>query len=422
MTYENIQFNKAHFTNAGEYFYLFDDTHDSLFVKLQDGTIAFSYPLLTPLVRAITSCEYDGFYFWTLETPSTYDVTIKKWRVTEDNYCELIKQLDFVDDAANRYVSTAFTLEHYRTTFNTTVSGGAGYVDLVKYADKVDAGNIITLGPNTNGEYEEVTVTGTISGTLVGLTFFTEYTYEVGDSICFNKNLWLFSDWQGVVNDGALYKINPDNGEIIDRFDDNEYKNVTCCTFAYVTKARHVGNIDALFYIKSNTLKFLNTDDLSYYTTMLIDNIRANGTTVIPVYDLVIKNNTAYRLQLRARYPHTDTGADTDYVFTDPAGDLGPYNYVLSPIRNVIDSFVLDAYPAILPANGVNIAQVRAAVKDQYGLDLAFKPVSFGDDDSYGFMKNILSYTWADGVARNYYNSGIQPRTVTLSATMSQYD
>ena len=408
MAYENIKFSKPHFTFADGYFYMFDDTTDVLFATIQDGTVAFSYPLLTPLARAITSAEYDGFYFWTLETPSTYDVTIKKWQI-ENNYCKLVKQFDFVDDAANRYVSTAFTLEHYITTFNTTVSGGADYVDLTKYNNKLESGNVLTLGPNSNGQYEEVTVTGTISETVSGLTFFTEHTYQEGDPICFNKNLWLFSNWQGTTNDGSLYKINPENGEIRDRYDDNEYKSVGACTFAYITGARHIGSVDALFYIKLNTLKFMNPDDLSYYTTMTIDNLQANMTTVIPVFDLVIKDNTVYRLQLRTMY------YESDYTWST-------YNYSVSPIRRYVDSFVLDAYPAILPANGYNISQVRGAVKDQYGLVLPSKPVYFYDDDDYGFMQNTISYTGPDGVARNYYKAGIEARTVTITAVATQYD
>ena len=342
MAYENIKFSEPHFTSAGDYFYMFDDTYDTLFAKTQDGTKAFSYPLSDVLVRNITSCEYDGFYFWTLETPGTYDVTIKKWQVI-NNYCQLIDQFDYVDDADNRYVSSAFTLEHYITTFATTISGGADYVDLARYADVVEPGNILVLGPNSNGEYEEMTVTGTINSTRVGLTFLLDYDYEEGDPICFNKALWLFSDWQGDVNDGSLYKINPLNGDVIERFDDNEYKDVDCCTFADVNGAKHIGRKDVLFYIKGTTLKFLNTDDLSFYTTMIVDNLRANMTTVIPVYDLIVKDNSIYRLQDRIMLNESDYSWST-------------YNYAVSPIRSYIDSFVLSAYPAIIPSNGVNVA------------------------------------------------------------------
>lgn len=419
MAHENIEFDDPHFTSSGEYFYKFDDTYDALFAKLQDGRTAFSYPLLTPLTRVITSAEYDGFYFWTLETPGTYDITIKKWRITEDYYCELVKQFDFVDDAGDRYVSSAFTLEHYVTAFNTTISGNSTYIDLANYADKVTPGDVITLGPNSNGEYEEVTATGTltVSGTEIGLTFFTYYDYQAGDKICFNSNLWVFSDWAGVVDDGngALYKINPDTGEVKDRYDSNIYKNVTAATFATIWSAKHVGIRDVLFYIKSNTLSFLNTEDLSYYTTMLIDNLKANGSTVIPVLDLVVTNETVYRLQQSARYPHTTTGADTDYSWST-------YNYVLSPIRNYIDSFVLGAYPAILPANAVNQTAVTATVKDQYGLDISFKPTYFYDDDTVGFMQYLIAYTDSNGIATNWYRSGIEPREVTLAATISQDD
>ena len=46
MANENIAFPYQHFAFADGLFYLFDHTYNTLFAKLQDGEIAYSYPMI----------------------------------------------------------------------------------------------------------------------------------------------------------------------------------------------------------------------------------------------------------------------------------------------------------------------------------------------------------------------------------------
>lgn len=409
MAYENIRFNYRHLIIRDSYFYKFDHVNDVLYRYIQDGRTAFSFPFISGVLDyEVRSAEYDGFHFWTLEDSGTYNIRIKKW-YTEDNYCILEDTIDFIANTQHNYQSYAFAIEHYLNTLSTTVSAGAEYLVLDERINYLDAGDVLKLGPNVDGKHEYVTVTGTIGGYTVGINFFTEYTYVAGDKASCSKNIWMFNDYDGLVNTGALYKFKP-NGTYITHYGDAEYKGVTSCTFGKVTKAAHIGRKNVLLYNKADVLKFLDVDSMSVLTSMVMDNLQSNGTTVIPIEDMSLVSNTLYRLQIRCIAPHPTTAATTDYAW-------GTYNYVKSPIRNFIDSISISAYPKILPANGVNTTFVTAIVKDQYGGPYGEGPVLFTDDDDIGYINEPLSYTWGDGIARVYYKAGLDVRTVNIEAT-----
>ena len=150
-----------------------------------------------------------------------------------------------------------------------------------------------------------------------------------------------------------------------------------------------------------------------YYGVMNIDNVRANGSTIITVYDMSIVGDSMYRLQDEATY----YGSDNDWG--------AQYNYQVSPIRPFIDFITVGTSPDILPATGRNISQVTAVVLDQYGEGAINKPVHFTDDDSIGFITIPDVYTdyfHGTGEAKTNYMSGVAIRLVTVEGTATQYD
>lgn len=158
---------------------------------------------------------------------------------------------------------------------------------------------------------------------------------------------------------------------------------------------------------------FYPSATIPYYGTMIIDNIRVDTVTVISVYNAAVYGKTLYRLQDEATY----YGTDNDW------GSL--YNYQISPIRSFLDSIVVTAYPTIVPANGYNVIDVEAVVKNQYDEGVVDKPVHFTDDDSVGYVTITPVYTdifFGTGKAETYYKSGIVPATVTIEGTATQYD
>lgn len=416
MAYENIKLLEQNMVVVDRCFYTFDSTHNYVLKVTSDGELDFLYPIVNCVLgKEVKSLEYDGFYFWSLQegTLSSYDVSIKKWEI--DNYCFKLKdEIDLVGDLSNRYDSDAFTVEHYHTSFFSTVCSGSNYVEMDDYCDDsviVSSGTVLVLGPNSNGYYEEVTVTGSLSDTKAGLLSNILYSYEEGDDINFNKYVWLFNNYNGVDTVGSLYKFDSNSGSYIERFDDGEYKNINACTFNKISDISHVGVIHSLIYVKSNNLKFLNvySDPFSFYCVMNMDNVKSNGFDIINIYDLCVCRGSVYRLQKEAMY------YGSDYLWTN-------YNYQLSPLRNFIDSITVGAYPTILPATGVNKSDVTASVHDQYSEPIKYKPVLFYENDDVGYMTLSEAYTDEYGLAISYYIAGIVPAIVVITAIATQYD
>jgi len=397
MAYENIQFRKPNMTAVDGYFYMLDEGKDALIQKVDDGLISFTYPLSDTISNTVKSLEFDGINFWSLEG----NAIVKRWQI-ENNICNLKDTFDL------GYSSEAFSIEHYHTSLSATVSGGDDIIQVNNYYDTVISGGVtLTLGPNSSDQYEDAVVSS-VSGTNITVTSGTQYSYDVGDEVNFYLHLWVFNS----DSSGSLCKIDARTGSLLDQYSDSEYDDVKACTFDRINSVFD-SNVDALIYVKSTNLKFVNIDTLNNYGVMLMDNLRQNGSTVIPIYDLAISGNTVYRLQNEATY----YGADNGW------GSL--YNYQASPVRPFIDSIVVTAYPKILPANAHNATEIIALVSDQYGNGSVYKPVSFTDDDDVGFITINPVYTdyfFGTGKAITYYKAGVTVRTVNIEGTVTQYD
>ena len=107
------------------YFYVFDYRQDNIIVKTDDGNTAFSYPLDTALGSPqVTSTEFDGVYFWSLQNqePGADDIEIRQWKI--DNFvAKLQNTFTYTNSGSHKYDSIAFSVEHYHDTFGNTVSG-----------------------------------------------------------------------------------------------------------------------------------------------------------------------------------------------------------------------------------------------------------------------------------------------------------
>lgn len=401
MGYDNINFRKPNMTITGGYFYMMDDSWDSLVEKVDDGDISFTYPLSVLITSTVTSLEHDGINFWSMQN-ITGGVSIKRWQI-ENSIVELKDTFDFTPN----FVSETFTVEHYHDTLASGVTASGTVIYLNNYISIVSSGISLTLGPNSSNQYEEVDV-NTVSGSAIILISGTQNSYDSGDSVNFYNHLWIFNSY----GNGTLHKVDAYIGSNIITYSGSEYDNTTACTFARVT-GPFSSAVDALVYEKDANLKFLNINTMSLYESMIMDNLRADGVTHIKVYDLAIYGKTVYRLQDEAAY----YGVNNDW------GAL--YNYQISPIRSFVDSIVVTAYPTIVPANGYNVLEVTAVVKDQYDEGIVYKPVYFTDNDPIGYITINPAYTdifFGTGKTTTYYKSGTVPATVTIEGTATQDD
>lgn len=415
MAYENIRLRKKNCVIIDGYFYMIDEDTDSLIVKTDDGTHAFSYPLDTTISNQVVSLEYDGRNFWSLENPGSGKVIIRRWYIY--NYvCKLRNTFDTSSwGAGHTCSSNAFTVEHYHETFADAEVAGSSILS-ISDGTKLSSGMTVTLGPNAFGQTEEFSVsTATTDSVTINGT--TTHDYGIGDPITFYKNIWMFNNYNGTDSStGALYKINAYTGAYMSKSAGGEYKDVYACTFYDVSDVG-TGWGNAICYIKASNMIFLNPDDLtSSFGSMSLDNIQNDQATVITVYDVSIDGSNVYRLQMKATY------GSTTYTWST-------YNYQLSTLNSFINSISLRADPAIIPANGVNVSEVTAVVKDQFNQPVVSKLVYFSDDDTNGYMYStdpehdngtVSKNTDGNGVAVVGYKAGITAREVKLTATCQQ--
>jgi len=405
MTYENIKFNKDHCVVRNGYFYYIDELNNVLYQKASDGLAVFTYPIIDIVGSPVKCMGFDGRYFWALqEGPTSQDITIKKYY--EVNYVIHLKEtLEFYNDPDHSFDVDTFTLEFYNTTLSGAVSKNDTSIVISNYTERAVPGTVVTLGPNSKGDYEDVTVTGTLSDSqTLGLDFFIEHDYAGGVPVYFATNLWLLNKYAfKVYDDGALYKVNLPKKEIESITVDADFAAITASCFYTTFTDSYV------LLAWENSLRFLNLNTLVVDKTMVLDNIKVDKATIIPIVALQLDGDTLYRLQRSATY----FGVDNDF---------STVNFQPSPMRPFVDSVSIDVLPKILPANGINVADVEAVVKDQYGAPIQIKPVVFEDSDEVGFITIKDVYTNLVGTAKTYYKAGIVPNTVFLMVTATQYD
>ena len=410
MAYENIRFRKQNLVMVDGYFYSMDEDVDAITLKTDDGTVAFSYPLSSTITDTVISLEYDGRNFWSLENTDIDQMTVKRWYI--HNYvCSLRDTFDFIPNGSHKYSSNAFTIEHYHTTFSDYEGAGSSVLSVTD-SSHISSGYTIVLGPNNNGQIEEVSVSSTGVG-IVNINGATQYNHESGTPISFYTNIWLFNDYSGISTDtGALYKFSAYTGSLVNYYPSGSFKDIGACSFFDMASV-YGADSNAICYVKGTNMIFLNPADLdNSYGSMTMDNIESDQATNIEIYDFTIEGANVYRLQRKATY-YGSTGEFADNT----------YNYQLSSLNTFITSISLSANPAILPANSggsSSTSDITAIVKDQFNLPVAGRLVYFTEDDPAGFVNPTNANTDSNGIATTIYTAGTSAREVRLTSTAQQ--
>lgn len=305
--------------------------------------------------------------------------------------------------------SDAFTVENYTTTLASgiSVSDDGLYID--EHYNTAASGTEVAVGPNTNGEFEYKTVSTVSGGKIYTETPFTT-EFVVGANVELDGTVFVFNNASfDSMSDGSLYKFLPSDFSFIEYINDTEYDNILSSTFAKELSGVFSSVTSAVAYVKSTNLKLMDVDNLSNVEFMIMDNIRTDTITVIPVYDVSFGVDTVYRLQDEATYYEVDNAWST-------------YNYQVSPVRSFVDSMTVDATNKIVNSDGFSIVEILSTVFDQYNNPIFNKLVFFEDDDAFGYMTISPAYTQLNGVAYSYYRAGISPAHVTITATATQND
>jgi len=414
---ENIKLRKRNFTVVDGYFYTIDEDQDNLLQKTDDGNTSFSYPLDTALGAAedIYSLEHDGVYFWSLGYSSATARILRRWKV--DNFvCKLQQSitLNSANYPGHNFDSQAFSIEHYHDTLPNPVSSGSSSIGLTTYSghSSLYAGLTLHLGPNTNGDEEDVVI-NTITAGGATLNNPVQHDYLAADDVNYYTNIWVFNDYNGLSsNVGALYKFDR-TGAYVSKEASGAYLDVQAATFFKVDSFSEFGPVDTLAYVKNSNTLFINVLDVSlpFYGSMVMENIQSDEATILPVYDLAMYGDNVYRLQ-----KGPDGGGGETW---------SNYSYELSSLTGFVTSIALSADPAIIAANLSSTSTITATVRDQFWEPIASRAVTYSvSDPGGGTDATIISpnpkNTNSEGVSSAILLSGNAASEVTVTAVVEQ--
>lgn len=425
---KNIRLINPNMVRVNGYFYSFNEETDVMIQKADDGTLAFSYPLDTPITQEVSSLEHDGESFWTMENISataSAGFRIRRWVI--ENFVMVLQQtFTFASNANDTFESKAFTVEHYdgfltsgavenTTTFN--VSFDPSIFTLIT------PGTNLFLGPSTKpgfvGETERVTVTSTSSGNQITVSAPLSNGFLSGNSVTFSKNLWFFNQhYQTTTNVGAVYKASALDGSVLLRDQGGAYKDINAATYTELdsfTGTLAANNKPYLVFVRTTNLLFVNVLDsnLPIELSALQNNLSVDTTLVFEVYDMGIEDQTIFRLQLKFNINGTESTETT-------------YNYQLATFRPFPTAIALTAVPAILPADsGASTSLITATVTDQYGLPFVKSPAATiqfsttGGGTGSGLSNTGQIALDGNGQATVTYTTGNTAGLVTISATVT---
>jgi hypothetical protein len=373
---ENVRLKDGNFARVDGYFYSFDEQTDTMVQKTDDGTLAFAYPLDTPIPRQVIDLTYDGESWWTMEhisgTPSAGFV-IKRWIIA--NFVMVLQQtFTFATDSNDTFESDAFAIETYEGTI---LAFGGETSDQLKVSfppdvfAQITSGTTLFLGPSSKetptdftGEFLRVTASSTDPiQSLITLTSEKSVGFLTGDKVVFSKHIWLFNqNFLQETGTGALYKINLLDGNILSRTKGGAFKDIDASDFVDLTGV-FSGSLEDfnlpsyLIFIRTNNLLFIDVLDSQLTTSLssIQNNLSPATTEVYTVFDLAIEGDTFFRLQQKFNINGTESTSTT-------------FNYQLATFKPFPTAIALSAVPAIIPADSNSTSLVTAVVTDQYAL------------------------------------------------------
>ncbi len=462
MARENVRLTDGNFTSDGTYFYSMLDGSQVLQQKVDDGSVAFTYPLDTQKANPIKELEWDGVYFWSLETKGDGFI-IRKWGI-QSFICIQISKFEFTTGATHVYDADSFAIEHYRLTLGVNDSGGGNYTVgatdiIISDTSMLVPGDQLTFVRNLANTQSRVgtlfveqrVVDSVLSATQVRLTIAMSGDPHsdgkgfrgpdvspgggeppVPDLVFVTKVLWVTNKNAPLVpGTPALYKINSFNGSNLQQFVGTEYTDIGGCTFyakydrAGITPNEYntTVNVDSgaggrqtyVLLARDSSMLFFNTDTEVFDRSLVMNNIKADTIAVWPVFDMVIAGDepdiVIYRLQLGTTFKNMSLEQE-DETFSG-----GAYSYEKQILRRVVNSIAVVAEPSIIPADGSSTATITATLRDQYNdLIPSGKTVNWSDDSGENRVSPASSSTDSFGRALTTYSAGTVETDIKITA------
>jgi hypothetical protein len=387
-----------------------------LLTKTSDGRfIPPSYPTTIEFQTQVDSLEYDGEYFWSVQTindtPNYPGWIISKWQVNESQYG--LDRLQF--KCFPGFVkANSMAVEWYKFPMRGGTDSSRDYITVsTEYEyilERIQPGYRIKLGPNNPGEIFWGTVKEVYP--YPNNPYYDPYwwvirfeeninsSYVAGEDVFLEAAIYVFD------SGGTLNILNPGTLEVMESHSSGEYLNVTGCAFTVVN---HVPNINvgmktpALFYARDMVIYCKRVSDLglTIAAQILPQQFYQNANSFIPVEELRIRNdhpddiNNYPQHYLLQREYREDRNLDVG------VSSWSTYNYVLQKLHAEPASMIVDVQPQFLTRSG--IAECSCRIMDTYNFPVPGIDVTWSHNcgsNAY-FMDATTSGTDADGYVYN---------------------
>lgn len=347
----------------------------------------------------------------TSDRPEFRSNIIRRWKIDSVNF-RLILDKTFIkeSDVDDWFDANAFAIQHTSTTFDWHTPAGTGSIE-VTTTSGLKKYDTLFLGPSSDasnyGAVEEVYV-HSVSGTTVEIKTYTgviptEWEYMEDDPITFYQDIFLFSNSRPLINaediayghettSGTLYRLDQTNyGATVDTNYNGIYQDVFVSTWNNF--------YSVISFVKGTNLLHLTSTDYELMRSQDIHLENPNTQSIIPIYDIDIKDTSIYKLQ-KSILQHGDSGDYFEITWTK-------YNYHVDTFSPYANSVALTVSERILLPAGQ--AFISLIVRDQFGVGLLGKEAWFtavGDIGGELTPSDGYMTTDADGKVSIQYDAG----------------
>lgn len=399
MAYENVRLSDGNLCTDREHLYVasFDISEQAVVeVDKSTGAVHKAWPTDT-IFTSVYSLEFDGRYWWTLEK-QTGGFVVRKWRQQGNVFAQLVNTFSYLGDGYN---TESMSLEYYSSDLTAMAYVGSGNIVVADTSD-FRVGDELIIGPSTEvgyeGNFDEVTITG-ISGTSIYFSPTLTSRYGGGVLVFSPRAFWIFIDG-ATINPPSILKYSTRTGNFLLSSSSTLYGGIKASTF-------YQGKI---LFQKGTEVYWMDPASLELSQVMAIDNLAANRSTILSVYDMYGYGDYIYRLQTATSYKSGGAWYNATW---------STYNTVSS--KTVPEVFMVALWPSktmihaiSAPAVTTASADIYCEVYDQFFSAVPAKTVNFTTDA--GTLVPDQKVTDSNGRCRIVYLGDAQIKMVTITA------
>lgn len=413
MAYENIEIQHGNFVvdRSGSFFYTINHTAGTLIKKNISGAVVQTYTLNTT-TKEVTSLQFDGYYFWSVDNPVLSGFRVRKWEIGTDDLVRVVSDYLYTSDVINTYDVTSIAVESYTDSLDNVEVVGTTAFDVVD-GQVVSPGDILIIGPSTAtgfvGLYSFTSVISKVGNTITVNTPLT-CTFNPGDPVHFSRNFFAFSDIAPGNLNGALYRFNSNTGALLTLDSSNMYGGVRAATFFK----------NKIMFIRGSEVVWLNPDSQTIFKSQAINNTTADRTNYIDTFDISGYSETLYRLE-QQNVTFNEGLSRWQTETWSPSFNLNTSSFTSEVyfVTLKAEPQIIHKYTSEIEANDPTDLEsvVEVTVLDQFRTPISNRVVDF--TSTGGPLSSIQETTDTNGQVRVKYTANSVPTDVTITAEVT---